>query len=411
MPSTRKRIVLALLLFWAATVGWLTLTPGGATPPLTLDRFVCIGCGWRHAADILLNWLLFVPAGALLACLASPRRVVALALIITCGIETIQIGVPGRDPALQDLIFNTLGALSGAGLILRGLSGRERRLLAAGIAVFWLAPAALLVPLTSDSALYGQWTPVFPGLESYEGQVLHARVGDLVVPSRQFPATGRLSLAVRRRDPVEVRMIAGPHPSTLSPIFQIYDGRRMEIAMIGALGSDLVLRGKNPARVLRLDQPDARWAGAFDGIEPGDTVTLRVERAAGSICASIDERRRCGLAPAAGDGWGFLLNPEGASARIRGGLSLLWPLLMGAVLSAALAGRAPSAGIAAVLAATGLAVAGLSPDVRPDVLHAGLLVLGSCAGPEVRSLMTGLRRSGLGHEAGARSPVPGSIGE
>ena len=149
MPPSHRIAVAAGLLGWAAVVAVLTLVPAGYTPPLTWSSFLCIGCGWRHVADIILNWLLFMPGGLLLARLIPGRTAVVIALVMTVAIETLQVGIPGRDPALQDLVFNTLGTVSGIQVARVGFGPRARLLLMAAVATAWLAPPVLLVPLTS----------------------------------------------------------------------------------------------------------------------------------------------------------------------------------------------------------------------------------------------------------------------
>lgn len=365
------------LAVWFAGVAFLTLTPGEYTPPLTLSSFLCVACGWRHVADILLNWMLFLPGGFLAARFLSGGRAIAAAILTTVLIETLQIAIPGRDPASQDLIFNSLGALSGVRLAHLGLSQRERSILGWLVVAVWLAPAALLTPLTSTAALYGQWTPRFPGLGTYDGQVLSSRVGEVPVTSSRSDFSTEIDEAILRREPIEIVFVVARPPAELAPIFQVYDSLRKEIVMIGAIHEDLVVRGKNPSRVLRLDQPDVRWTGGLAHVEPGDTVRLTLERSHGSVCATINERTQCGLGPRASDGWGFLLNLEGVPGSMHALISVLWAAGLGLILGTTWSGRARAELSFFALAALGLIVAALSPDVSPDV--PGSLVLLVCA--------------------------------
>lgn len=380
MTVRERRIASSLLVIWAALTGALTLLPGSYTPPLTLETFSCVGCSSRGVADIIVNWMLFLPGGALMAMLLGGRLSVFVAACLTVVIETLQIGIPGRDPALQDLISNTMGALTGVYLVRHGLGRRAQHVLAACAAVAWLSPAVLLIPMTSSSDLYGQWTPAFATLEKYRGRILTASVGEIPVRSRILPNKASVDAAITARRPIEVVLVAGPAPSGFAPIFQIVDARRLAIVTIGALGRDLILRGNNPSRRLKLDQPDVRWRDAMSGVLEGDTVALGIDRSRDSVCMSIDRRTACRLAPSLANGWGHLAHLEGAPRWLANSVSLAWCLALGFVLGAS-ATHARAASIrGAGLALVGLVVSGVSPDVRPDVPHAVLLLTGSLLG-------------------------------
>ena len=155
---------------WLVAVALATLKPTELTPPLTVTGFLCLGCGWGDTADMLVNLALFLPGGALAATLWGHRRAVFGAFLLSLLVETLQIGLPGRDPALQDIVFNTLGAACGAWVVRHGLSPRWKALLAVGAAVAWLSPIALLRPLSTPSNLFGQWNPAFRGFEAYSGR-------------------------------------------------------------------------------------------------------------------------------------------------------------------------------------------------------------------------------------------------
>lgn len=384
MTSSRRPVLFSLLAAWVAVTVALTMMPSGYAPPPTLGRFLCVACGTRDVADIILNWMLFLPGGALVATAMGGRRTVALTICFTVAIEALQIGVPGRYPALQDLIFNTLGALSGVVLIRKGLGRSGQRLLGVASAVAWLAPLLLLIPKTSPRELYGLWTPSFGNVAQYEGRILDASVDGLSVESRIFRNKSALDAAITQRKTIQFLLEVGPPPPTLAPVFQVNDGMRQEVLMIGALGPDLVLRGRNPARILRLDQPDARWPGAMLGFTVGDTVTIVVDRGRQSVCMSVATRQRCDLAPSLADGWGHLLYTEGAPAWLRTLVTLLWASCLGVVLGAASGTRRAALAAGMVMAVVGYAASHLSPDVRPDELHAALLAGGSLLGARLR---------------------------
>lgn len=385
MTSDRRRILFALLLGWAIAVFYVTLAPAGYTPPLTLEGFLCVACGELDVSDMIGNWVLFVPGGLLATLLFGPRRGLLLPICLTGLVELIQIGVPGRDPALQDVIFNSVGALTGLGLAVRGLPPWGRWLVSALAGTSWLAPLLLLIPQTTAHDLHGLWTPRLGSTVHYEGEILSAQVGHVTVQSRRTDEKPALDRAIRAREPVRIVMRAGQKPPSWAPIFHIADSEQQGILELGALHSDLILRGRNPARALKLDQPDVRWPEAMADVSPGDTITLVVDRSRDSVCMSIDDRERCNLAPSLGDGWAFVLNLEGPPLWFRELMSLAWAASLGGLigLNARSWRRAPAIGM--VLAAIGYLGALVSPDVTPSALHALFLVAGAGAGGLARA--------------------------
>jgi glycopeptide antibiotics resistance protein len=138
----------------ALVIAALTLSPArSATPP---PSFFCFGCSERWLADDILNLGLFFPFG--LAAAWNGRtvlRATLLGLLLSTVIELAQTVVPGRDPALSDIVFNTIGTACGAiagvrkQLWLRP-SNREATILAAlgtlAAAAVMIATAVLLSP-------------------------------------------------------------------------------------------------------------------------------------------------------------------------------------------------------------------------------------------------------------------------
>jgi glycopeptide antibiotics resistance protein len=113
-------------------VAWLTLTPQPIGPDqVRLIRRVLDALhrrGYAESLDydrleFLANIALFVPVGvfALLLVGAGAWWLALLAPVaLTVGIETAQIGIPGRVPDRRDLIANTMGGILGVfvGLVL-----------------------------------------------------------------------------------------------------------------------------------------------------------------------------------------------------------------------------------------------------------------------------------------------------
>ena len=110
-------IVILILVLALAPSGDRALRPFSFTFPFDL----------HGVADDLLNVGLFLPLGLALGW--NSRRLapaIVCGLLLSTAIELIQTIVPGRDPSLSDIVFNTLGAGLGA------LLGRRPRA--------WLAP-------------------------------------------------------------------------------------------------------------------------------------------------------------------------------------------------------------------------------------------------------------------------------
>ena len=88
--------------------------------------------------DVLGNVLLFLPLGFVSAGALGKRRAAlprlsaafGFGLVLSVAIEAVQLLVPGRATDVDDVIFNVLGALVGAALLLVGerlVAARSRR--------------------------------------------------------------------------------------------------------------------------------------------------------------------------------------------------------------------------------------------------------------------------------------------
>lgn len=122
-----------LVIMWLL---WMTSRPGGAVHGLNLIPFaehsralVCLlndGCPYQRRAFWLLlinvvgNVLVFVPLGIGLAGLwykgngwQTFRRAVLGGFLLSLTIEMMQLAIPSRATDVDDLVFNTLGAILG----------------------------------------------------------------------------------------------------------------------------------------------------------------------------------------------------------------------------------------------------------------------------------------------------------
>ena len=101
-------------------IGLATLWP---EPSVDVESHFCLICGSFGTVDAFLNVLLFVPWGFLLfIALYTVNRptmqtyvlTVLLGFTFTCAIEGWQYFLPDRVADINDIIWNTTGALLGA---------------------------------------------------------------------------------------------------------------------------------------------------------------------------------------------------------------------------------------------------------------------------------------------------------
>ncbi|MEM7415052.1 MAG: VanZ family protein [Gemmatimonadota bacterium] len=374
MTRLARPLVFLMALGWVGFLAYLTLTPGLASPPLSLRRFFCIVCTHAGTADLIRNWILFLPGGFAFALLYGKRRAVLMCAVLTLMIETAQVWLPGRDPVFHDLALNALGGWTGAQLVTAGWRGWVRWSVAGTAAAAWLVPALLLIPLSPHQTLYGLWTPRLGGMDSYEGQVLDARVGPVSVPTGRVRDDDRVREAIANRETVTVTFTPGPTPTWYAPIFMVSTGRQVGLLMIATRGDDIHVHGHNVARRLRLDQPAALAFGALADLPQDTPVTLTLERDRDSGCVTVDTVEHCRMAPSLADGWSFVLDLTSASAGLRAFLRAWWTVCLGLGIGLAVGGLG-GVGLATLVTALGLVISTVSPDVRPDLLNSAVLML------------------------------------
>jgi hypothetical protein len=337
----------------------------------------CLLCGERGGADALLNVVLFVPLGVALA-LGGMRglRCLLAGALVSMGVEAAQAVVPGRDPSPPDVLFNALGAGAGALFPRRG---------AALLRAPWAAPAAALLPgaavlltaqLTAPSPpagpLYGQWTPDLRG-PRYLGRVLDAQVGAVPVPPARLRDPGALRGALRRGDPVALRVVAGPPPRWRSPVLRAVNADGDEAFRLDAVGPDLRVEFRMRAADLRLDHPALRVPGVLRHARPGDTLRVEVSRPGRAVQVRVDGAPAAPVGFTPGSGWA-LLSAGALGVPFRGALGAVWLALLHLPLGLVLRRRpAPAlllAPLAALLALPPLT--GLLPAPPAELLGAAL---------------------------------------
>lgn len=313
-PIIPRLGLLGALLFILGT----TLAPmeTGSDP----DFVACFLCGSRSSADALVNVILFAPLGLALALMGRTGiRWIGYAAALSATIEFAQLVIPGRDPSLSDVCFNTLGAAIGqlvAHVGVRSLAATERTAARlcfvasiAAVLVYGLT-ARLLAPMFPDSTYRIWWTPRLYPLEWYRARGLHVTLGSMTLHAGEIlqpPEVGRL---LRAGAPLHIEAIAGPRVRALGPLLVIADDREQEVLMIGPDRDDLVLRYRTLALEWRFDQPDVRLRGALAQVARGDTLVIETSRATSGTCLMLNGAGTCRLGYTIGSGWTLLLFPE-----------------------------------------------------------------------------------------------------
>lgn len=281
-PSRGAGWLAAWLIVLAAAV--LTPLPVQDAEALAQPRTL-LPMGWL--ADGIRNLILFAPLGAALWSTGRTRRsALAIGFGLSLVIEILQLAIPGRFPALSDLVFNTLGTGLGVGLAsfwpdLSRPSARRARALslsaaAASISVL-LAAAWLLQPAFPTTPYFGGWTPDLGHLEQYTGQVLEARVGpNPIPPAGPAPDTEALRTALADGEPLLIRAVTGAPPSALAPLVTIHDDQQREILLLGLEGDDLLIRQLLRAFTFGLENPALRARGVLSGLSPHSPFSVEV---------------------------------------------------------------------------------------------------------------------------------------
>lgn len=156
----RGFLIVAILLVLGAT-----LLPSEPEAPIDWWDVICVLCGRAAVADGLVNVALFVPLGMALALVGqAPRRALLLAAGLSVLVELAQFEIPGRDPSLGDVIFDTLGAGLGGWLVPLAarwaradarLAGRLSLLAALAAGGVFALTAVLLTEALPETAYFG----------------------------------------------------------------------------------------------------------------------------------------------------------------------------------------------------------------------------------------------------------------
>ena len=366
----------ALLAILAPTLVPLSQLEGLGEPPW-MPRLL-------YSADVLRNLVLFLPLGAALASLGvSAPRCLALALLLSGSIETLQLWIPGRYPSLLDLVVNALGAVMGHALCRsaplwlsppKALS--QLLVLATGVATagLVLGTGLLLAPSPIPAVYHAQWAVERADLHPWEGQVLSVAVNGSELPPGRVPDQALAPRWFASDYTLELSLRAGPPPPGLSAFFSLADAEHREILLVGPDRRDLVFRYRSPSRALGLEWASLRWLEGMRGIEAGERFEVKVEKTGPEFCITIGEARRCGLGFNHADGWQLLAPAFRYAPPALLALSALW--LAGLFLPLGFWSRRDAATLAAWLL---VAASLLLTSARADLLPIPVTVLVAAA--------------------------------
>ncbi|MEN8376079.1 MAG: VanZ family protein [Gemmatimonadota bacterium] len=372
--AARRGLLVAAWGLALVAIAWLTLTP---RPGTDVPSSLCLVCGPRGAADAVLNTLLFVPLGLLLARGARARMalVIAVGASLSGAIELAQLVIPGRDASLGDLVFNTAGATVGALTARLGAWHVSNRRawpapLAALIGACALALGSwLLTPAYPISDWFGQWDPDLGHFDHYGGEVLEALVGTESVAVGRIARRDEARAALAASRPVRLVFTVGPPPAELAPIFSIYDLQQREIFLLGADGEDGVLRFATRGAAVGFGAAPLRFPAVFAPVTPGVRADVALTASAPELgwgrgaCLRLDDDDAVCDRFSAGSSWRLLAPARGATGRVA---ELIWLALLFAPAGLLAAyGTWRGAASAAFVAAGALAVLPAFAPVGP----------------------------------------------
>ncbi|MEX2375108.1 MAG: VanZ family protein [Dehalococcoidia bacterium] len=376
----------ALAFLWIPALYAVTLTPTPSFERPGPEPFMlCILCGDRGGADLVLNVVLYMPLGLLAAQRIGVWRTLLLGVLLSMGVELIQLFLPGRFSTLGDVVANGSGALAGAFLYrVSAMVGRGRRpgyavgfstaLTAGGLV---LLGGWLIEPSPTDEVYWGQWTPDFGPGTRYTGTVLSARLNGRPLPSRRLPDSLTAGGVILDDWTLSGTVEKGSPTRSVTSVLSIFDEKENEILYLGAYGEHLLLRERLRAQDWQLDRPELVAWDVLAPAEAGDTMRVSARRVGSDRCLTVDDREVCGLGLTPGRLWSLLLYPASASRGLRTvadfGVVFTLFLPLGFVATSRQA-AALSAAVALVLVALAVAWTRLRFDwvVEPLAVLAGL---------------------------------------
>lgn len=367
-----QRLWLVASLLYCLAILLVTLRPDARPELDAARRTFCLICGPTGTAEAILNIFLFVPLGVLLVPVLGRFGSSAAGTLLSVVIELAQLGIPGRQASVADVLCNAAGAGLGAYVTLplaRAIASDpawRRR-------AFWTWATfsvlvlfvwrALLTTSVGEHALFGHWPPDLGHTEPYRGKVSDVSIGGEGGSSGRPAGQEGIRGLFSGSSSVDAHLVVGLASPGLASILAIVDERRELMLFLAADGEDLVFRRRYLADDVRLDRPDLRFRGALAGFVAGDTLSVHLEEVPeGGYLARVNEAvYRAGHTP--GRSWSLLLYPTRGSELLKVLADLAWLALLGLPLGfLASSGRAAVTG-AAVLAAAFAIVPWASPVV------------------------------------------------
>ena len=303
MPTAlRHRLTVAAYAVSVAFILIATLRPAGPEP--FLGWSLCIICPSGAAAEAVQNILLFVPFGIAVSLGAlRPGVGIFFGFGLSLMVECAQMVIPGRDPNIGDLVFNTTGTAVGwvLGAWARALVTAPKQ-----EAVRWAAVAA---GATLVALAVGAWLlqPAY-GNPPYRvqqhggrgGGVVEAYLGDLPLSSGDLPGSAALALAAR----ATLRVRAVLDTAERGPYWlRVFDGRHHQVVSVRRIQRDVRVLYRTNAAALSLDMTESRARGVLARFAPGDTVDVQVRRDGLRQCAVVDGVATCGFGPTLASSW------------------------------------------------------------------------------------------------------------
>lgn len=412
MPRSSTSVKLLVVAALSAIIV-LTLAPESsshAPPP-----FWCLSCGRFDLLDVVLNVVLFVPLGIGLGLWPlSARRAVSIGFLISATVETLQLGIPGRESSARDIVMNTIGTIVGVWLVRRRAvllrpSPRQATTLAFAWALGWLgvvgAGAFALQPASSSA---GGWyrarsTPRADEPSRFRGTIVAA---SLRAPGAEASADGGAVSSRGASGTLDATFAIQPGGPTSATLVEFEDRDGQEVYLLSMDGRDIVFRRRLRATRLTLRNPSIAVHDALPPNSPWpDTLRIRVAFTPRDVLVDVATGGRRAhqtmhISPLLG--WAVLIPfdwPLGTFSAVETALwtvALLLPLGYFASLA-----RRPSwsaAPVAVGIALAGLGVLprafGLAPERGPTWIAAvSALALGAALGARVRASSRGLRRT------------------
>ena len=248
----------------------VTLFPTGEGAPAAVSPG--LGRERRDLSDAILNFFLFVPFGIAVA--GGGRSVLVAGLggvMLASLIEVTQTILPGRDPALSDIVFNASGAVAGALVALH-----RRR---------WLNPNPRTALTFSSVSLLGAVLVV-------------VGTGRLLSPLPSTPFGGSTQLVLAKSSSASLREVEA--------VLVLDVPSAEQGVLIGRSGNDLVLRYPSRGAAYGFDQPDYRENGLFEKAAAGDSGIVSFSRDRSRWDIAVD-RNRATIGPTPGLGWALSL--------------------------------------------------------------------------------------------------------